>query len=143
MVFCFLEFTWGGGELPTQLRHLSAPGRKVRFRHSPVPPSGFFNLHSEGLHHLPSFTSAPTPTPAPCSLMRGRGTGYPTPQGPFRILGYQFQVLCGGDSLTLGTWNVRARKDLKNHALIPPSSEWSNLSLCINYTQRFGRSIFI
>ena len=50
---------WWRAANPTQ--PLISQRRKVRLRHSPVPPSGFFNLHSEGLRHLPSFTSAPIP----------------------------------------------------------------------------------
>ena len=68
------------------------------------------------------FPPPPVAPPWHRAVSRGAGAqGSLPPQGPFRILGYQFQVLCGGDSLTLGTWNVSAGKDLKNHTLTPPS----------------------
>lgn len=92
MVYCFLEFTWGGGELPTQLSHLSAQGRKVRLRHSPAPPSGFFSLHSEGLRHLPSSTSAPPTPPQHRAVSRGAGAQASLPHKvPSGFLGTNFR----------------------------------------------------
>lgn len=135
MVYCFLEFTWGGGELPTGSALIS-PRLESQAQTQPAPPSGFFSLYSEGLRHLPSSTSG---TPWHRAVSRRQGSL--PPKGPFRILGYQFQVLCGE---TLSPWEpgMLVERTLKSYSHTP-FSEWSNLSLCINYTQRFGRSIFI
>ena len=120
MVYCFLEFTWGGGELPTHLSHLSAQGRKVRLRHSPAPPSGFFSLYSEGLRHLPSSTSGTPPGTVQSHEGQGHRGAY-LPKVPSGFLGTNFRSFV---EETLSPWEPgmlvleRTLKIILSHPLL-------------------------